>query len=47
MTWFVVPHLASVVGRLGERMSVYYCIDDYAALPDVDVAAPCATWTTR
>jgi len=39
LTWFVVPHLASVVGELGERMSVYYCIDDYAALPDVDVAA--------
>jgi glycosyltransferase involved in cell wall biosynthesis len=39
ITWFVVPHLASVVGRLGERLSVYYCIDDYAALPDVDAAA--------
>jgi glycosyltransferase involved in cell wall biosynthesis len=39
VTWFVVPHLASVAGALGERLSVYYCIDDYAALPDVDVAA--------
>src|SRR6185369_8612076 len=39
LTWFVVPHLASVVGELGERMSIYYCIDDYAALPDVDVDA--------
>ncbi len=39
ITWFVVPHLASVVGHLDERMSVYYCIDDYAALPDVDVEA--------
>jgi glycosyltransferase involved in cell wall biosynthesis len=39
LTWFVVPHLASVAGQLGERLSVYYCIDDYAALPDVDVAA--------
>lgn len=39
VTWFVVPHLASVVGQLGERLSVYYCIDDYAALPDVDVQA--------
>jgi glycosyltransferase involved in cell wall biosynthesis len=39
VTWFVVPHLASVAGRLGERLSVYYCIDDYAALPDVDVEA--------
>ena len=39
VTWFVVPHLAGVVGRLGERLSVYYCIDDYASLPDVDVEA--------
>ncbi len=39
ITWFVVPHLASVAGELGERLAVYYCIDDYAALPDVDRAA--------
>jgi len=39
VTWFVVPHLAGVVGRLGERLSVYYCIDDYASLPDVDAGA--------
>jgi len=37
--WFVVPHMASLVGQLGESLSVYYCIDDYASLPDVDVAA--------
>jgi glycosyltransferase involved in cell wall biosynthesis len=34
--WFVVPHIASLAGRLGESLSVYYCIDDYASLPDVD-----------
>jgi len=39
ITWFVVPHLASVAGELGEEMSVYYCIDDYASLPDVDPQA--------
>jgi glycosyltransferase involved in cell wall biosynthesis len=39
VTWFVVPHLSGVVGRLGERLSVYYCIDDYASLPDVDADA--------
>ncbi len=39
VTWFVVPHLAGVVGRLDDRLSVYYCIDDYASLPDVDAAA--------
>jgi len=39
LTWFVVPHLAAVAGQLGERLSVYYCIDDYASLPDVDTEA--------
>jgi glycosyltransferase involved in cell wall biosynthesis len=39
ITWFMVPHLAGVVGRLGERLSVYYCIDDYATLPDVNQQA--------
>jgi len=39
ITWFVVPHLASVAGALGEELSVYYCIDDYASLPDVDPTA--------
>ena len=37
--WFMIPHLAPVIGRLGERLSIYYCIDDYAALPGVDPAA--------
>lgn len=36
LIWFMVPHLGQVVGKLGERLSVYYCIDDYAALPDVN-----------
>jgi glycosyltransferase involved in cell wall biosynthesis len=39
ITWFMVPHLASIIGELGERLSVYYCIDDYAALPGVNVEA--------
>lgn len=37
--WFMIPHLGMVIGRLGERLSVYYCIDDYAALPDVNPEA--------
>ncbi len=37
--WFLIPHLDLVIGQLGEQLSVYYCIDDYAALPDVNVAA--------
>lgn len=36
ISWFVVPHPGFMVGRLGERLSVYYCIDDYAAHPGVD-----------
>ena len=36
LLWFAVPHVASLAGQLGERGLVYYCIDDYASLPDVD-----------
>lgn len=36
LLWFAVPHPGILLGRLGERASVYYCIDDYSALPDVD-----------
>jgi len=39
VAWFMVPHLAPVVGRLGEKLSVYYCIDDYSALPNVNETA--------
>jgi glycosyltransferase involved in cell wall biosynthesis len=39
ITWFVVPHLSGVVGRLSEKLSVYYCTDDYATFPDVDPQA--------
>jgi glycosyltransferase involved in cell wall biosynthesis len=38
ITWFMIPHLASIVGRIGERLSVYYCIDDYGSLSDVNEA---------
>jgi glycosyltransferase involved in cell wall biosynthesis len=34
--WFVVPHPGALVGQLGEEFVVYYCIDDYSGLPDVD-----------
>jgi glycosyltransferase involved in cell wall biosynthesis len=39
VTWFVIPHLANVAGQLGEQLTVYYCIDDYASLPDLDAEA--------
>jgi glycosyltransferase involved in cell wall biosynthesis len=35
VTWFHVPHVPFLVGDLGERFAVYYCIDDYAAYPGV------------
>ena len=35
--WFTIPHVASLVGRLGESLSVYYCTDEHAALPGVDI----------
>jgi len=38
ISWFVVPHLGLMAGRLGERLCVYYCVDDYAAHPGVDEA---------
>jgi glycosyltransferase involved in cell wall biosynthesis len=36
ITWFVVPHPGFMAKRLGEKLCVYYCIDDYAAHPGVD-----------
>src|SRR5262249_15480431 len=33
---FVVRHPGALAGRLGERLVVYYCTDDYAAFPGVD-----------
>jgi glycosyltransferase involved in cell wall biosynthesis len=36
LSWFVVPHPGFLAGRLGERLCVYYCIDEYAAHPGVD-----------
>jgi glycosyltransferase involved in cell wall biosynthesis len=38
ISWFVVPHPGPLAGSFGEKLIVYYCIDDYAALPDVDSA---------
>jgi glycosyltransferase involved in cell wall biosynthesis len=37
--WFMVPHVSQVLGRLREDLAVYYCIDDYAALPGVNEQA--------
>ena len=39
MIWCTVPHAAGVATRLRQATLVYYCIDQYAALPGVDVEA--------
>lgn len=38
LLWFTVPHVGHFAGRLDEQMVVYYCIDNYSALPGVDGA---------
>ena len=37
LLWFTVPHVPFVLGKLDERLSVYYCVDDYSSLPGVNV----------
>jgi glycosyltransferase involved in cell wall biosynthesis len=39
VSWFVVPHPGALAKRLGESLTVYYCIDDYAAFPGMDKVA--------
>ena len=36
LVWCAVPHVEPLAGQLDARFLVYYCIDDYASLPDVD-----------
>jgi glycosyltransferase involved in cell wall biosynthesis len=33
--YMTIPHVAHLIGRLGERMAVYYCTDDHSAFPGV------------
>lgn len=42
VTWFVAPHVVALAGQVGEDLTVQYCVDDYASMPDVD-----ATEVTR
>lgn len=39
VSWFAVPHPAFLARAFDEAAVVYYCIDDYAALPGVDARA--------
>ena len=36
VAWFHVPHPGFLANNLGEKLTVFYCIDDYSKLPDVD-----------
>jgi hypothetical protein len=39
VAWFLSPHVGVLAGRLGEDLTVQYCVDDYASFPGVDAAA--------
>ncbi len=39
ISWFVVPHPGPLAKMLGESLTVYYCIDDYASYPGMDQVA--------
>src|ERR1017187_9801365 len=39
ISWFVVPHPGPLAHQLGETLTVYYCIDDYASYPGMDPVA--------
>ncbi len=39
VAWFHVPHPGFLAKTLGEKLTVFYCIDDYSKLPDVDGVA--------
>jgi glycosyltransferase involved in cell wall biosynthesis len=36
IAWFHVPHPGFLAKHLGEKLTVFYCIDEYSTLPDVD-----------
>jgi len=37
--WIVIPHMVSVVGKLNEKLVVYYCVDNFSSLPHVEAFA--------
>lgn len=39
VTWFHVPHSGFLARTLEEKLTVFYCIDDYSQIPDVDGVA--------
>jgi hypothetical protein len=39
VAWFHVPHPGFLAKALGEKLTVFYCIDEYSKLPDVDAVS--------
>jgi glycosyltransferase involved in cell wall biosynthesis len=39
LVWCTVPHVAGLAGRIRNSSTVYYCIDDYSAVPGVNADA--------
>ncbi len=37
--WFFLPHVGHVVGKLNEKMSIYYCVDEFVEMPGVETSA--------
>jgi glycosyltransferase involved in cell wall biosynthesis len=35
-TWFHMPHPGFLAKKLGEKLTIYYCVDEYAKNPGVD-----------
>jgi glycosyltransferase involved in cell wall biosynthesis len=38
LSWFAVPHPAAMAGTVGDELVVYYVVDDYAALAQMDAS---------
>ena len=38
LSWFTVPHPAAMAGMVGDELVVYYVVDDYAALAQMDAS---------
>src|SRR5690606_5244227 len=41
--WFFIPASPEYVKTMGESCSVYYCVDEWSAIPGVDAAQTRAT----
>jgi glycosyltransferase involved in cell wall biosynthesis len=38
LSWFAVPHPSAMAGAVGDELVVYYVVDDYAALAQMDAS---------